>query len=208
MSGAEIERRSWSVPAARTEACLEVRKSRFIAWLAPATSREEALHWLALARQCYPDARHHCWAYLIGAPESPALVALSDDGEPGGTAGRPILNVIQHKVIGDTMLIVTRYFGGIKLGAGGLVRAYGQAAQKAFEAATLIQCEPRTVLTLACDYASEQWLRHQIGRLDGMVQQQRFGIGVELDIALPLPQLTALQQILAGTACQIVDTSS
>ncbi|CAG0912002.1 unnamed protein product, partial [Cyprideis torosa] len=108
------------VPASRVEHELVVNKSRFIAWIAPASDREQAMALLDEARLAYPDARHHCWAYVLGNPSNAASAAANDDGEPAGTAGKPILNVIQHKAIGNIMVVVIRYFGGIKLGAGGL----------------------------------------------------------------------------------------
>ncbi|MCW8886021.1 MAG: YigZ family protein [Motiliproteus sp.] len=112
----------YSVPQQRIEVETEIKKSRFIAWADRAENRDQAMAVLSEARNRYPDARHHCWAYLIGNPAQPKTQAMSDDGEPSGTAGKPILNVLQHNEIGDVMIVVSRYFGGIKLGAGGLVR--------------------------------------------------------------------------------------
>jgi uncharacterized YigZ family protein len=118
------------------------------------------MEWLERARQQYPDARHHCWAYVIGNPENPKLVAMSDDGEPSGTAGKPILNVMQHKEVGDVIAIVVRYFGGVKLGAGGLVRAYSAATQLAYEQITLDTPKNNTVKRLVCEFGDEQRIRH------------------------------------------------
>ena len=120
---------SYPVPDTPLEVLFEVKKSKFFAFAACTPDRETAMQYLAAKRAEYPDARHHCWAYLLGNPHSPTSAAMSDDGEPSGTAGKPILNVLQHKGVGDITIIVTRYFGGIKLGAGGLVRAYSSAAQ-------------------------------------------------------------------------------
>ncbi|MDX2007820.1 MAG: YigZ family protein [Meiothermus sp.] len=100
---------------------LEVRYSRFIARAAPVGSPEEALEFLARVRE--PEATHNCWAYKVGQ-----LYRFSDDGEPGGTAGRPILSAIEGQGLNGVMVVVTRYYGGVNLGAGGLVRAYGGAA--------------------------------------------------------------------------------
>ena len=114
---------SYAVPAASCEQEYVVKRSRFIARVVPVNSRADVNAAVARAREDYPDARHHCWAYLLGPPGKAAGAGMSDDGEPAGTAGKPILNVLQHGHLGDVLVIVVRYFGGIKLGAGGLVRA-------------------------------------------------------------------------------------
>ena len=125
---------------------------------------------LAQARSDYPDARHHCWAYQIGSPKSPSTAAMSDDGEPSGTAGKPILNVIQHKDIGDLMIIVIRYFGGIKLGAGGLVRAYSAAAQQVIDTIELKEKKFLKRFNIKGDYALEQPLRHWLNSHEGLME--------------------------------------
>lgn len=102
----------------------KLKKSEFIAYAYPVTSRGQAMFHVEQLREQYPDARHFCWAYIIGDPDNTTSAGFDDDGEPSGTAGRPILNVLQHKSIGNVIVIVVRYFGGIKLGAGGLTRAY------------------------------------------------------------------------------------
>jgi len=117
------------IPQATAQAEIEIKKSRFIGLAKQINDREQGMLWLAKVKATYPDARHHCWAYLLGNPSCATNAGMGDDGEPSGTAGKPILNVLQHKGVGDIMLIVVRYFGGIKLGAGGLNRTYGQAAQ-------------------------------------------------------------------------------
>ena len=105
------------------EAEIEIKKSRFIAHALPVSSRDDALKAVKQLKTRYPDARHHCWAYLLGDPTGAASAAMDDDGEPSGTAGRPILGVLQDRRVGDTLIVVVRYFGGIKLGASGLTRA-------------------------------------------------------------------------------------
>ncbi len=165
-------RAGYAVPVGVGLAEYEIKKSRFHARVALAGSRDQALEVLQAARQAWPDARHHCWAYVIGNPHSPTAVASSDDGEPGGTAGRPILNVLQHKQVGDIMLVVSRYFGGVKLGAGGLVRAYSQAAQAAME----------------------QPLRHWLQQHDGEVLEVDYSDVILCRVLLPDQYLGELQQ--------------
>ncbi len=184
---------SYQQPAALVETTLEVKKSRFIAWLCPAASREAAMEHLARAQDHYPDARHHCWAYLLGAPHQPLTMASSDDGEPSGTAGKPILNVMQHKPVGDAMVIVSRYFGGIKLGAGGLVRAYSQAAQQAYDAGCFILHEATTECTITCGFHNEQSLRHWLEMYDGQVVEAHYGAEVQLSVAVPESHEKALR---------------
>ena len=104
------------------------KKSRFIGETYPVTSEEEALEYLEKVKKQFWDARHHCWAYVIG--EQRPLERFSDDGEPSGTAGKPILEVIRGKRLPNTLVVVTRYFGGTLLGTGGLVRAYTKASHQ------------------------------------------------------------------------------
>lgn len=176
---------SYPRPAAICRCEYEIKKSRFIAWAAYAPSREDALQLLEEARQQYPDARHHCWAYLLGNPQSATSAAMSDDGEPSGTAGKPILNVLQHKGVGDVMLVVTRYFGGIKLGAGGLVRAYSAAAQQCMEQLQVEAHVAEVVLTVTCDFAKEQQVRHWSDKLQGRIENCQYSAQVELQLVLP-----------------------
>lgn len=195
---------SYSVPAAAVEVEYEIKKSRFIARAALAQDRAAAMALLAQARADYPDARHHCWAYQIGAPRSPVTVACSDDGEPSGTAGRPILNVLQHKTVGDVMLVVIRYFGGIKLGAGGLVRAYSQAAQLALnELPTRVQ-ESLQRVTVSLDFAQEQALRHWLQGCGAKVLGIEYQQQVTAELALPEARVSELEAFLAARNARII----
>lgn len=189
---------SYLTPANRVEDELIVKKSRFITWIAPAENREQAMALLEEARQKYPDARHHCWAYVLGNPANAASAAANDDGEPSGTAGKPMLNVIQHKNIGDIVVVVIRYFGGIKLGAGGLVRAYSGATQQATEKLELISKQPREIVTVTCHYNDEPLLRHWIESHQGELLEAQYTEEVLLKIALELPLIKELEALIAG----------
>ena len=105
----------------------EIKKSRFITHLAQTGSRQEALDYIKSIKSKYPDARHHCYAYIIGDPKVTTELSMSDDGEPSGTAGKPMLNVLLHHNLGNVVAVVVRYFGGTKLGKGGLNRAYSSS---------------------------------------------------------------------------------
>ena len=109
-----------------------IQKSRFIGYASPCTTEEEAIRYIQAIREQHREARHHCYAYIIGS--NSGIMRYSDDGEPGGTAGMPVLNVFRNEEIFNVTCVVTRYFGGTLLGAGGLVRAYGKAAKMALDA--------------------------------------------------------------------------
>ncbi|MGB9669992.1 MAG: YigZ family protein [Halothiobacillaceae bacterium] len=176
---------AYDTPAAAAMAEIEIKKSRFIAHASKVTDRQAGMAWLAELKAAYPDARHHCWAYLLGDPARASSAAMGDDGEPSGTAGKPILNVLQHKGVGDVMLVVVRYFGGIKLGAGGLTRAYGQAAQAVMEVLPIEKREPRTTLMVRCDFAQEQGIRHWLSLHGGQVTGVDYGQDVRVQLELP-----------------------
>lgn len=195
-------RPTFLVPAAPVELEYEIKKSRFIARAARAVNRQQALEQLEQAKRDYPDARHHCWAYLIGNPHSPTTVAMSDDGEPTGTAGKPILNVLQHKHIGDIMLIVIRYFGGIKLGAGGLVRAYGHAAQLAMADLPTEMQVPVSRCVITAGFHAEQPLRHWLEQHGGRMLEVAYGQEIRCQIELPDGELAGLQAFATGLGAQ------
>ncbi|RUO34489.1 YigZ family protein [Aliidiomarina soli] len=164
---------------------LVIKKSRFIGWAAPAATREEALQWVAKAQQDYPDARHHCWAYLLGRPEVATHAAANDDGEPSGTAGKPMLNVIQHKGIGNVVVIAIRYFGGIKLGAGGLLRAYSGTAERVLSQLPTTEQQSMTALDVRCDFAHEQVVRHFLEQHQGQLVDIRYSDRVQMRLEIP-----------------------
>jgi len=172
--------------AAPAEAEIEIKKSRFRAFARPVSSRAAALEAVAELRARFPDARHHCWAYLLGDPQGSASAGMDDDGEPTGTAGRPILNVLQHRNVGDALIVVVRWFGGIKLGAGGLIRAYGQAAQAVLEAAPLTERIPMRPLRITLPFEGEHLLRRLIAQHGGRLVSIDYGSdGIHATLALP-----------------------
>lgn len=126
----------------------EVKHSRFLAAVRRVDTSEQALAFVDEQRALYPDARHHCWAFVVGADQRSRAERSSDDGEPGGTAGVPMLQVLHHRDLVDVAVVVTRWFGGIKLGAGGLVRAYSGAVATALDTATLVERREREKFTL------------------------------------------------------------
>ena len=157
----------------------EIRKSRFLAQAAPVGAPEQALAFVREASAA--DATHNCWAYRIGQD-----YRFNDDGEPGGTAGRPILQAIEGQEVDNVVVVVTRWFGGIKLGAGGLVRAYGGTAAECLRLAPRAPIVAMARLGLHCDFAELALLKARLKELQAEVEQETFGAdGVILQLRLP-----------------------
>tara|TARA_B100001113_G_scaffold187679_1_gene153679 strand:+ start:1331 stop:1933 length:603 start_codon:yes stop_codon:yes gene_type:complete len=194
---------TYPVPAKQVEILYEIKKSKFIACAGFANSRESAMALLDSVKQRYPDARHHCWAYVFGNPNSPSSAAMADDGEPSGTAGKPILNVLQHKDIGDIMIIVTRYFGGIKLGAGGLVRAYSAVAQQAIDALEIRQEIKLEALSVDIDFKHEQFVRYLVEQAQGKIANCNYASSVVINVELPLDALEDFRKQMAPIAFSV-----
>ena len=196
------------IPSKNLETELVIKKSRFITFAYHVKSRAEAMQHLQSLRERYPDARHHCWAYLLGDPRAPKSVAMSDDGEPSGTAGKPMLNVLQHKDVGDIFVVVVRYFGGIKLGAGGLVRAYSSAVQTAYDAMQCEQVIDMQSMQLFCAFDEEQKIRYLVERYEGTVEGSTYSEHVAMSLSLPREKIEALKAELGHLQNTVVDTKS
>ena len=153
-----------------------VSKSRFIGYAAPCQDEEEAISFLQQIREMHKTARHHCYAYIIG--ENSGVMRYSDDGEPGGTAGMPIMDTMRKKGIVNCCIIVVRYFGGILLGTGGLVRAYTQAAQAALESAGTVRMEMTCEDICELPYSVWDKFRYAADRLPVKIDQIEYGNNV------------------------------
>ncbi|MBH0005504.1 YigZ family protein [Psychrobacter sp. SWN149] len=176
---------------------LEIKKSEFIAYAYPMTSREQAMFHVEQLRTQYADARHFCWAYIVGDPDNTTSAGFDDDGEPSGTAGRPILNVLQHKSIGNVIIIVVRYFGGIKLGAGGLTRAYAGSAQAVVDEMILSPYIPMTQIQILATFATEAQCRYIIESLGGHIEDVTYSKQVTLTATLAEADVENLKERLA-----------
>ncbi|MGP5541877.1 YigZ family protein [Psychrobacter celer] len=176
---------------------LEIKKSEFIAHAYPVNSREQAMFHVEQLREQYPDARHWCWAYIIGDPDNTTSAGFDDDGEPNGTAGRPILGVLQHKSIGNVIIVVVRYFGGIKLGAGGLTRAYAGSAQAVVDQMTLSPYIPMAKVQIVATFATEAQCRYVIEGLGGQVEDVAYSQQVMLTATLAQADIADLKERLA-----------
>ncbi|WP_051083144.1 YigZ family protein [Hydrogenovibrio halophilus] len=191
---------SYAMPAHPHEAEIEIKKSRFLAFAHPIDSREQAMAIVADYKAAYPDARHHCWAYQLGDPACAYNAGMDDDGEPSGTAGKPILNVLSHKDVGDVLVVVVRYFGGVKLGAGGLTRAYAQSAQAVMETLPVIEKVAMVEVQVTGDFACEQWLRHQAAQFDAEVAAVDYGQTVCVTLHWPQASWPEFEAMLEGQA--------
>ena len=176
---------SYTVAINTAHSTYEIKKSVFYGRATFASDRQSAMAFLNDVKLEFPDARHHCWAYLFGDPQSPTSAAMNDDGEPNNTAGKPILNVLQHKEIGDIVIVVARYFGGIRLGAGGLVRAYSTCAQMTMENIKTERRKHIVSFTLTTDFKHEQLIRHFVTSNQGMVENCVYTNFVALSISIP-----------------------
>lgn len=156
------------------------KKSRFIADIFSVSTEEEALQILDKVKKQYWDARHHCWAYVIGNEQ--VQERCSDDGEPSGTAGKPILEVIRGNEIHNILVIVTRYFGGTLLGTGGLVRAYTQASQEGIAASTIITKTQGYKLKIETDYTGLGKIQYLLGQRGIQIVDSVYQDNVEIFI--------------------------
>jgi uncharacterized YigZ family protein len=182
----------YPIPAARVRFQESISRSRFITTLAAASTPEQAHGLVAEVRAEFPDATHHCYAYLVGPPGSTAQVGMSDDGEPGGTAGRPMLAVLLGSGIGDIAVVVTRYFGGTKLGTGGLVRAYGGAVKAALAALPLREKVSLLSLRLTSGYEWISALDRLFPSYEARVTERTFEASVTWRVVVPEAHLDAL----------------
>jgi uncharacterized YigZ family protein len=182
----------YPIPAAEARAEIEVLNSRFLATVTPAFGVEEARAFLARIRAEFPDATHHVPAYIVGHGAT-VIAHCSDDGEPAGTAGRPALAVLQGSSLGDVAVVVTRYFGGTKLGTGGLVRAYGDAVRAVLEILPRAQKVATHTLLLTAPYALFERLRLAVAAHSGQLLDETFAAEVQITARLPVEQVPGFQ---------------
>ena len=182
----------------------EIKRSRFIVTVAHTPTIASAKTWIAAIREEFPDATHNCWAYAAGAPGDTAAVGYSDDGEPHGTAGRPMLQSLLYGGVGEAACVITRYFGGIKLGAGGLVRAYSGLVANALRQMP----KQEKIVPAFCDvvlaYARIGAFKRLLESFEATVISERFGADAEFRIMLPHERAdafaTALHEAMDGEA--------
>jgi uncharacterized YigZ family protein len=172
------------IPAREARVEIRVVNSRFIATAAPAFTVEEARAFIVRMKGEFADASHNVSAYLIGHGSS-VIAHATDDGEPSGTAGRPALAVLRGSDLGDVVVVVTRYFGGTKLGTGGLVRAYGDAVREVLDALPRARRVPTLVACFSVPYAQYERTRHLVAEHGGEVMEEAFGVAVQVTVRFP-----------------------
>lgn len=179
-----------------------VTRSRFICYLSPCQSTDEARELVKVQQTNHPQASHHCYAYISAEPDSSQHYGFSDDGEPSGTAGKPMLSMLQGGGVGEVCAVVVRYFGGTKLGTGGLQRAYGASVRNALEHLTTKLKIPMVDKRLACQYTQVNDVLHILEQHEGQLVSQEFNEHVEFKLAIPLAKIESfsvqLQTMSAG----------
>jgi len=188
---------AWEVPAESCSYSEEIKKSRFITLLAHTDGVEAARSFVQQIKHEHPGARHHCWAWVAGAPDDSQKLGFSDDGEPSGTAGKPMFAQLMGNNIGEITAVVVRYYGGIQLGTGGLVKAYGGGVQQALRLLTRKIKVPMLNFLLVCDYAQLGDIERMITRFDGQQLNSEFLQNITLTLALPHAQVAGFSQNLS-----------
>ena len=192
------------IPFSAAQSEFTEKRSRFIGQVWPVSSEEEAQERIRSAKKKYHDARHNCWCYILGD----TVLRYSDDGEPQGTAGQPMLNVFQREGVGNVCCVVTRYFGGILLGAGGLTRAYGKAARDALAAAGVSTLRLWSRGRLHCDYSLLERIKLDIAALSGLVDSIDYGADVTITVSMPEGGFEGLQQRLTELSAGAITLES
>lgn len=175
----------YMIPAGEVSVSEEIKKSRFTTLLAPTNGIAAAKIYVQQVRERYSDAGHHCWAFVAGAPDDSQQLGFSDDGEPSGTAGKPMLAQLMGSGIGEITAVTVRYYGGIPLGTGGLVKAYGGGVQQALKQIATLEKVLRTAYRLQCDYTLHVPVTTLIRQMGGEVNASDFGAEVTLQVAIP-----------------------
>ena len=188
----------YPIPALLHQVEEVIQKSRFITALAHAPDAEAAHTFIAGIRNQYPDATHHCWAFVAGPPGDTASVGMSDDGEPHGTAGRPMLTALLHGGVGEIVAVCTRYFGGTKLGTGGLSRAYSGGVKLALEGLITEERVDRVALEVVVDYEAVDGLQRLLGEVEAVVEGEEYGERVSYRVAVPEERVEGLAKGVAG----------
>ena len=188
---------SYQVPAQIAQVELEVKRSKFLTFAAPAVNRQEAEDFIRTLRKQHPQANHVCWAYIAGDPDT-TIRSMSDDGEPSGTAGMPMLKVLEYSGYGDIAVAVVRYFGGTKLGTGGLQRAYSDAVSLVLTALSMTLKVHRTTLQLAYDYTYDGSISRLLERYDVEDIESNYAQQVTLSAAIASNELNTFKAELTN----------
>jgi uncharacterized YigZ family protein len=187
----------YQVPAVRHTAELVIERSRFLCTIERVQTPAAAQQFVRELQQQYAAATHNCWAYVAGPPGTSAHIGLSDDGEPHGTAGRPMLTVLSHAPVGEIAAVVTRWYGGVKLGTGGLARAYGGAVQAAMATLPLVWKVDRVSLVVSVEYTVVTPVRQLFEQLEVQVTGEVYAEQVSYAVAVARDRVPELDRGLA-----------
>ena len=189
---------------------LVIRRSRFLALCAHTPGPAAARAFVEETRRRHADSTHNCWAYAAGAPGHTAQIGSSDDGEPHGTAGRPMLQVVLHSGVGELCVVVSRWFGGVKLGTGGLVRAYQDSVRENLASLPLVERVPQVRLAVTVEYAHVDALRRLLPGFEALVVDENYEAEAHFILLLPEENLERFKPALAGLSngsacCRLVE---
>lgn len=190
----------YPVPAGVHRVEQSIRRSRFVTTAARASDPGAAHAFVGRIRKEFPDATHNCWAFVAGPPGSTAQVGMSDDGEPHGTAGRPMLTTLLHSGVGEIVAVCTRYFGGVKLGTGGLSRAYSGSVKRVLEAMPTVERVDRVRLRVVLGYAEVDGFRRLADERGVTVDEEEYGAQVTFVVGVPAADRTDFEEAVSELA--------
>lgn len=188
----------YPIPAQRHRAEEEINRSHFITTLAYTPTVEEARAFIHEISAEFADANHNCWAYVVGSPGSTGQIGMSDDGEPHGTAGRPMLTVLLHSGVGDICTVVTRYFGGILLGKGGLVKAYSGGVQLALGTLPTTERVPKSRLEIVTDYSAITMFKRMLPDYEVELLGEGYSADATFRVQLPTENVDAFSEAITS----------
>ena len=174
-----------------------IQRSRFITTAAHAPDADAAHAFIEHVREEFPDATHNCWAFVAGAPGSTTHIGMSDDGEPHGTAGKPMLTTLLHSGLGEIVAVCTRYYGGVKLGTGGLGRAYSGGVKLVLESLPTEEKVERVTVDVIVGYPDVDALQRLVAEMEVLVEAEEYGADVRYRCGVPAPALEAFRRALA-----------
>ncbi len=177
-------RESYFIPEGRVTSTLELKKSVFVADMTKIKNKAEVVDFINLAKRTYHKAQHYCWAYIIGDPRSPDCIGISDDGEPRGSAGRPIINVLNQRKVGFAVVVVARYFGGIKLGIGRLRRTYSRITTVVIEKMPLRIFSIHKTVLVSVPYSYHEFFLYIADKKGVSIQTIQYGESIIFEVSL------------------------
>ena len=187
----------YTIPASHHRVDEKIRRSHFITTVGPAATVEDARAFIKAVRAEHDTANHNCWAYVVGPPGSTGHAGMSDDGEPHGTAGRPMLTVLLHSGIGDIVAVVTRFFGGVKLGKGGLVRAYSGGVKAALESLPRVEKMPMAVVEAVIGHREVTLFQRMLPEFSAEIVDSSFAVAASYRLNMPAKYVETFKVRLA-----------